>query len=105
MDIKRIAAMIAECDDDAELAEVLAEVYRMLPGEHQAAFLRSVSAVRVVIPEKPVKVIDASPGKITVVPATPAGGTRAQMDAVQRAQNEARQEEWRRRLSDPPGRF
>uniref|UniRef100_UPI002636E501 hypothetical protein n=1 Tax=Trebonia sp. TaxID=2767075 RepID=UPI002636E501 len=38
MDIRRIAAMIAECDDDDELTEVLAEVYKMLPAQQQAAF-------------------------------------------------------------------
>jgi len=30
--------MIAECDDGGELAEVLAEVYKMLPPGHQAGF-------------------------------------------------------------------
>ncbi len=42
MDIKRVAAVIAECDDEQELAEVLAEVYRMLLPGNQATFRAAI---------------------------------------------------------------
>jgi hypothetical protein len=51
LDYQRIAAMIRECDDDAELAEILAEVYRMLPQAQQAQFRAAISPAASTAPE------------------------------------------------------